>query len=470
MPTVNVLNAPAKIVVHDITTRGPQGIPGPEGEPGPAGATGPTGSPGASGPTGPTGPAGATGPAGPIGATGPAGPQGLKGDTGPQGDVGPPGVAGPTGPKGDPGSTGPAGAAGPEGPPGPTGPTGAGVPTGGTTGQYLVKTSATDYAVGWQTLPSYIRSDIAQTATGPLTVTSSIDTPYLYSRDNVQVAINGFRRTDAVNSSSVILATGSLHSTAPNELRFYTGGTGTAAWGEALKLDSNKAATFASGVYATGGITSAATVSSGQNFSSTTSNVVLSGSGGSVYLRPASSGSASGEARLGADGHWYSQAYQCRSGTGGAFGPNCFNFYWASPNFGLYVDATNIGNLTYTCDYRTKKDVTDLDSMWEAVKQLRPISYTQADFTPPVELERAGEGEPPEPLFKADDILRWGFIAHELQETLLSTAASGTKDSPDEVQSLNLAPILAAVTKALQEAQARIEALEGRLATLEGGA
>jgi len=59
------------------------------------------------------------------------------GQTGP---VGPQGPAGPTGPQGPTGATGAQGAQGPAGP---------GVPTGGTTGQHLQKTSATDYATTW---------------------------------------------------------------------------------------------------------------------------------------------------------------------------------------------------------------------------------------------------------------------------------------------------------------------------------
>jgi hypothetical protein len=45
----------------------------------------------------------------------------------------------------------PPGPTGPQGPPGATGPAGPGIPTGGTTGQVLTKTSATDYATNWQT-------------------------------------------------------------------------------------------------------------------------------------------------------------------------------------------------------------------------------------------------------------------------------------------------------------------------------
>jgi len=64
-------------------------------------------------------------------------------------------------------------------------------------------------------------------------------------------------------------------------------------------------------------------------------------------------------------------------------------------------------------------------------------------------------------MIAADDLERWGFIAHELQETMTRSAASGYKDVPNEIQSPNPWTMLAAVTKALQEAMARIEALEG---------
>lgn len=49
---------------------------------------------------------------------------------------------------------GPQGPPGPQGTPGATGPPGPGVAAGGTTGQALTKTSATDYATAWTTLPT----------------------------------------------------------------------------------------------------------------------------------------------------------------------------------------------------------------------------------------------------------------------------------------------------------------------------
>lgn len=56
------------------------------------------------------------------------------------------GVPGPQGPAGSPG------AQGPQGVPGEPGAPGVGVPTGGTTGQFLTKTSDANYATGWSTL------------------------------------------------------------------------------------------------------------------------------------------------------------------------------------------------------------------------------------------------------------------------------------------------------------------------------
>ena len=62
----------------------------------------------------------------------------------------------------------------------------------------------------------------------------------------------------------------------------------------------------------------------------------------------------------------------------------------------------------------------------------------------------------------ADGVERWGFLAHELQDALIMDAATGYKDTTEEIQSPNPWTVIAALTKALQEAMARIEALEAR--------
>lgn len=139
---------------------------------------------------------------------------------------------------------------------------------------------------------------------------------------------------------------------------------------------------------------------------------------------------------------------QCKNGLSAGYGGNTMAFLWNSAAVVMFVDNSNLGTINTTSDYRIKKDVADLGATWDAVKALRPVSYTGATHD----------------IFVENDILQWGFIAHEVQGTLLPTAASGEKDMEGGVQGLNWAPIVAALTKALQEAMARIEALEGAAA------
>jgi hypothetical protein len=142
-----------------------------------------------------------------------------------------------------------------------------------------------------------------------------------------------------------------------------------------------------------------------------------------------------------------------RQGTGGGAQGSNYNFWWATSALQVWVDTTNLGNVTITSDYRAKENVADLPSTWEQVKQLRPVSFNYKDYTPPGSVE---------PIVKADvdGKPRWGFIAHELQDTLIMDAATAYKDAPDYIQSPNPLVVVAALTKALQEAMARIEALE----------
>jgi len=188
---------------------------------------------------------------------------------------------------------------------------------------------------------------------------------------------------------------------------------------------------------------------------------------------------------VGINGGVFATGHGMRAGVSGAgaggLGGQYFNIqYDASALSKLWVDNSNVGTFAFTSDYRIKKDVIDLPGMWDTVKALRPIKYTQAQFSPPShvkyvaeqalaarkEAEENPEAKPREvntgPLFVADDIERWGFIAHELQATLTPSAASGEKDSPDTIQSPNPFTVIAALTKALQEAMVRIEALEAR--------
>lgn len=145
-----------------------QGPPGPQGPTGPPGPAGPQGVPGVAGPEGPPGAQGDPGPGlvwrgtwdsaqayalndavyylgssyvtvadKPAGSQSPA----VDPDWGIMARIG---LQGPAGAAGADGAPGPQGAQGPPGQPG------VGVIAGGTTGQLLTKTSATDYATAWQ--------------------------------------------------------------------------------------------------------------------------------------------------------------------------------------------------------------------------------------------------------------------------------------------------------------------------------
>jgi hypothetical protein len=223
-------------------------------------------------------------------------------------------------------------------------------------------------------------------------------------------------------------------------------------------------------------ISGSVTSTTGSFISSTANgNAILAATGaGAVILRPNGAGSATAQVVVTTAGELTvpvgglvraGNGIVGKAGVAGGYGAQLHNWFYNGGPVQCWVDGTNLGNLTLSSDYRIKKDVVPLASMWDQVKGLRPVSYTQAEFTPPAQL--AADAADPDkeataPMFPADDIQRWGFIAHEVQEDLLPTAANGLKDAEDEVQSLNLAPVVAALTKALQEAMARIEALEAK--------
>ena len=196
-------------------------------------------------------------------------------------------------------------------------------------------------------------------------------------------------------------------------------------------------------------------ITAAQDFISSTAAAILNTTGaGTIYLRPNGVGSGTGQVTVGSGGDltvtggftYAGIGLRCRAGAAGGYGGSGFNTNWGGSALAVWVDSTNIGNMTVSSDYRIKKDVVDLPGMWDTVKALRPISYTQAAYD----------------IMEADNKPRWGFIAHELQQTMIMDAATGFKDVPDMIQSPNPWTIIAALNKALQEAMQRIEALEAK--------
>lgn len=139
--------------------------------------------------------------------------------------------------------------------------------------------------------------------------------------------------------------------------------------------------------------------------------------------------------------------FGCRTGTGGSYGGNRFNLNWTGAVMNLYVDNTNLGSITTVSDYRVKYNVENINnSALDRVNQLRPVSYTFKDVG----------------IFKNDSVVREGFIAHELQK-IIPSSVNGEKDAVDsdgniQPQSLDLAPVVAVLTKALQELNTKFDA------------
>jgi hypothetical protein len=115
-------------------------------------------------------------------------------------------------------------------------------------------------------------------------------------------------------------------------------------------------------------------------------------------------------------------------------------------------DITSNGSvMTYggTSDYRLKTNVQPMTGAIDRVKALNPVTFD----------------------WISSGISSEGFIAHELQ-SVIPDAATGTKDEVNAqgkpvYQQVDPRHVVSVLTAALQEAIAKIETLEARIATLE---
>jgi|TARA_Y100000289_G_scaffold15652_1_gene14816 hypothetical protein len=163
-----------------------------------------------------------------------------------------------------------------------------------------------------------------------------------------------------------------------------------------------------------------------------------------TYQFPSLSGTA-------VSGAIYTRGRGGLQGTSATAYGNPFNFYWTGSVLQAWVDTTNVGNVTLTSDYRTKREIaTQTESGIDKVKQLRPVTFKRAEFGT---------------LFQDEDVVREGFIAHEVGEVIPS-GCEGEKDAENQIQSLNIDAIVSVLTKALQETIAKVETLETQNADL----
>ncbi len=120
---------------------------------------------------------------------------------------------------------------------------------------------------------------------------------------------------------------------------------------------------------------------------------------------------------------------------------------------------TNVGNITVnsggtafttTSDYRLKENIAPMVGALETVSKLNPVTYT----------------------WKADGSNGQGFIAHELQ-VVVPDAVTGEKDAVNKdgsirPQGIDTSYLVATLTAAIQELNAKVEAQAVRIAELEG--
>jgi hypothetical protein len=108
----------------------------------------------------------------------------------------------------------------------------------------------------------------------------------------------------------------------------------------------------------------------------------------------------------------------------------------------IQTNGTATSYLT-SSDYRLKENIQPLENGVDKLKALNPVSFD----------------------WKSDGVRVDGFIAHEAQ-AVIPEAVSGQKDD-SEYQGLDQSKIVPVLTKALQEALYKIEALEERVIALE---
>jgi hypothetical protein len=125
----------------------------------------------------------------------------------------------------------------------------------------------------------------------------------------------------------------------------------------------------------------------------------------------------------------------------------------------FYRSAVNVGNISVTAsatsynsgsDYRLKNDIQPLTNALEKVELLKPSKWT----------------------WKADNTYGDGFVAHELAE-VCPHAVTGEKDAVDAdgniiPQGVDTSFLVATLTAAIQELNAKVEAQAAEIAALKG--
>lgn len=143
--------------------------------------------------------------------------------------------------------------------------------------------------------------------------------------------------------------------------------------------------------------------------------------------------------------------------------PNSTNVYFDNTGSATYVFSSGNGAsystvtaiINNVSDYRLKENITPLTGAIERIQQLKPIKYSyKADMKPAMPWGTE---------------LVDGFLAHEFGEVIIG-GCTGEKDAIDEngeikPQGVDMTRVIPLLVAAIQELNAKVEALETQLAT-----
>ena len=131
---------------------------------------------------------------------------------------------------------------------------------------------------------------------------------------------------------------------------------------------------------------------------------------------------------------------------------NYFNYYWTGSALQCWIDNVPVGNVSGLSDRRLKDQIAPMqkNSALTKLMQLKPVTFMYKNIA----------GTP----FTGSPILQDGFTADELQQIIPSAVNgeknAGTADGKIQPQSVNPLPVIAVLTKAVQEQQTQIEELK----------
>ena len=145
------------------------------------------------------------------------------------------------------------------------------------------------------------------------------------------------------------------------------------------------------------------------------------------------------------------------------------SLYLGSPSFRWNL-VYSVNGTASSSDEREKTEISDASLGIDFVKSLRPVSYKWKIGHNDVETNDEGDVTVPRPGLRT----HWGFLAQEVKQSADDAGVDfggwilTDTDDPESSQGLRYQQFIAPLTKALQEAIAKIEALEADVAALKG--